>query len=607
MKGYYTDLAEKLSKTNRIEDSGFEYTSFITVAMKELATYLDGNNLELTKESIASWLKSWISQPTDSKLRTMHGLISRVIRSVNQNLKMDHLFSETDLPVYNSIPDWGRRLLDEYFLSILQRQNYWPEKRMWAPDFLRFAIENGFDGIHIVDSRMTSGYYCLRSKCLLGVSEFIEFLASLGLASYYAEKAYYSPLAERTAVYCSISLSDEDDKEFPLKEYIGAAESLKKANAERGYSDSALKRDAQTTTDFGIFLEITGRGFSVTLVNEFLEIQNKMNIDTGSKKHVLMSVNDILHGVDLAALPPAYVEHRAFPVWCLSGIEEYESIRRKNHIKESTLKTERASFLRFFSYFDALGIKSFSEIERQHIKDFNIRDIHGTVAGKARFNLRMKAFLKFLYEEGHTTLDLSLSLSSVPAVRVRPPVILSEEEVDAVNEYAENTATLRDKAILKIGMQTGLRAVDIANLTFEAVDWEERVFNILQVKTGVEIQVPFSNGVGNALYDYITKERPNTKSSLIFINARAPFRPCKPTVVACVLGKVFGMESRGAHIMRKTFASKLTASEPFSIVAEALGHSNAESLAPYLSIDAKRLKECALSLGNDYAYKGGRL
>ncbi len=607
MIGYYTDLAEKLSTKNRIDGSDLEYISFITSAIKELAVYLDENNLELTTDSVSCWFKEWIVPMSDSKLIRMRGLINRVTCSVRHNLEVTHLFSEIDDSIYNHIPDWGKRLLDEFLFQFIKSGKYWPEKRKWVSDFLAFAIEHGFDGNHIVNSCITSAYYCAKGKTLPGVFNFISFLISLGLASSFSEKAYTPTIAKKVAVYNTILLPVETGEEFTMEKYIEAVECLIKASTERGYSNTALKRIKLVTADFGIFLENVRRGFSLTAVNKFLEVQDELDVDTNSRKFILMSINDILHGIPFDDLPSSYVEHRAFPVWCHPAVDEYEAIRRKNHLKESSLKTDEKSFLRFCDYFDAIGIKSFNEIDRQQLKDFNIQDVHGTAAGKARFNLRIKAFLKFLYEEGYTSLDLSLSLSSVPAVRVRPPVILSEEEVTAVNEYAENSATLRDKAILKIAMQTGLRAVDISNLTFEVINWDEKVFNIMQVKTGVEIRVPFSNGVGNALYEYITKERPDVKSNFIFINARAPFRPCNKTVVSCVLGKVFGMESRGAHIIRKTFASKLTISEPFPIIAEALGHSNTESLAPYLSIDAKRLKECALRLDDAFAYKGERL
>ncbi len=204
--------------------------------------------------------------------------------------------------------------------------------------------------------------------------------------------------------------------------------------------------------------------------------------------------------------------------------------------------------------------------------------------------------------------DLSLAVPTVTGVRVKPPIILTDEEEAKIDAYLDTTTSLRDKALLKIASQTGMRSIDIVNLTFDSIDWEKKTFRIVQRKTKVEIILPFSNGVGNALYDYITKERPNKGSDFIFINKAAPFNPYKRTVVSSALEKALNVENKGAHILRKTLASKMTAaSSTFSIVTEALGHTRDANLDPYISIDTKRLKECALPLGSMFSYMGGML
>ena len=150
-----------------------------------------------------------------------------------------------------------------------------------------------------------------------------------------------------------------------------------------------------------------------------------------------------------------------------------------------------------------------------------------------------------------------------------------------------------------------MRSIDIVSLTFDSIDWENRVFKIVQKKTKVETNLPFTNGVGNTLYEYITQERPDVESSFIFITPKAPFIPYTRSVVSSALGRALG-KRKGAHILRKTLASKMTASSlVFSTVTDALGHTTDATLDPYISIDERRLKECALPLGEAFTYKGG--
>lgn len=67
-----------------------------------------------------------------------------------------------------------------------------------------------------------------------------------------------------------------------------------------------------------------------------------------------------------------------------------------------------------------------------------------------------------------------------------------------------------------IAIYTGLRRSDIANLRLNNIDWEGDRIKIVQGKTGNPVALPLRPVVGNAIYDYITKERPQSDSPYIF-------------------------------------------------------------------------------------------
>ena len=610
MKGYYTDLAEKLSTTNLIGYDNREYTSFIASTVKCLAAYLDENRLCLSEATVSSFFKDWARPPAVSQTQFATSLIHRIVAALEPDLEVKRLFADGQNPAYNNLPVWGQTLIDEFCVHLLHEGLYSSFRKKGAVDFLIFSIEHGFGSTCIVDSRMTSSFFCLTGKYRYGVLHFIEFLTSLGLATFFSSKAYSTHLSRRAELYSKIPVERCAD-EISVEEYIAASERHDKVLVERGYSISALEDIKSTIANFGIFLEVHGIGFSLNAVIRFLDIQEKtlgFDINSG-KRNVLMVLNDILHGKSYEEIPTKYgMEKPTFPSWCMPAVEAYRKMRKKNRLTAATLYLDSTALLKFCNYIDSLKITSFSEVNRQNIKDFNRQDnCHSTARGKAAYNYRIKGFLKFLAEEKWMTYDLSLCLPSIPAASVRPPVILTEEEENKIREYTEESASLRNKAILKIGMQTGLRAVDIVNLKFSSIDWNRRVFKVLQQKTRIESIIPFSNGVGNALYEYITKERPQANSDFIFLDSRAPYRPCGRNVVAHVLGDVFDKDMRGSHIMRKTFASKLTQTEPFTVVADALGHKNTGALEPYLSIDARRLRDCAIEMGECFAYTGGEL
>jgi len=54
------------------------------------------------------------------------------------------------------------------------------------------------------------------------------------------------------------------------------------------------------------------------------------------------------------------------------------------------------------------------------------------------------------------------------------------------------------------------------------------------------------------------------------------------------------------HSLRHTMASVLLEKDtPLSIISDILGHADTDSTAVYLKVDLKKLKECALTFGED--------
>ncbi len=606
MDKYYTDLAGKLSKSNQVGHCGRTYTSLINSTMYRFAVFLDEKHLDFSQERFSSWLIEQVPFPTEDQFHDVACLMDRIVANVNDDLFLSPSFCHSKIPSSNLLPQWGLQLLAEYCFYLLLTGKYQPEKRMNSLSFILFLMENGLENGLMVDCRVTSAYYLCCKKSIIGTREFIEFLQSIGMASYYAIKAYNPYFAARINIFDTVSFEDYED-EFTIEEYIDASEKLIRARKEAGYSISALQDTTIALNEFGIFLELHDKGFSMDAVKAFITVEEqKVGIKSHTRKRALNEMNEILCGKDLRSFSRIYYPSSAsIPSWAKDSFNAYREMRIKNRMTQSTLNMDYSSLSKFCAYLDGIGITSFGDVTRQHIKDFNLQDKHSTAEGKAAYNHRIKAFLRFLYEEKVIEHNLSLSVPAVPAVKVKPPIILTEEEETKLNDYLDTTTSLLDKALLKIASQTGMRSIDIVSLTFDSIDWENRVFKIVQKKTKVETNLPFTNGVGNTLYEYITQERPRVESSFIFITPKAPFLPYTRNVVTSALGRALG-KSKGAHILRKTLASKMTASSLiFSTVTDALGHTTDATLDPYISIDERRLKECALPLGGAFAYKGG--
>jgi len=574
-----------------------------------LEEYLESNNLEFSPEVAAEWLCNH-ARPTMSygQFKQVRVCVYRIACAFDNSRNLKPLFyDEEKLGPYDLLPRWAQTIIDNYSNYCVDNGLfYYHEIRLSIVKFMSYLIEEGFHEGDIVDCRISAKYYPLKPAWSLGEPGFILYLCTIGYATRFAHRAFSPYFHARIEIYDSVDMAGCHD-DYSIEEYIEASETHLEEKKNLGYSQSASNDSVIAIDEFGIFLELHGKGFSVEAVNSFLNAQvQKLGNKIEIKRRTLLVINEILKG-NSENIPTLFVFKKGqFPQWALTSIAEYKKLRAKSHLTESTLYMDNSSLLRFCNYLDGVGIKDFGEVTHQNIKDFNLQDKHTTAEGKAAYNHRIRSFLKFLYEEKMISSDLSLAVPAVTGVRFKPPVILTDEEETKLNEYLDTTNSLRDKALLKIASQTGMRSIDIVNLTFDSIDWEKRTFRIIQQKTKVEVILPFSNGVGNALYEYITKERPNKENNYIFINKVAPFNPYNRAVVSYALRKALNVKNKGAHILRKSFASKMTASSSaFSIVTEALGHTRDANLDPYISIDTKRLKECALPLGNMFSYKGG--
>jgi len=186
---------------------------------------------------------------------------------------------------------------------------------------------------------------------------------------------------------------------------------------------------------------------------------------------------------------------------------------------------------------------------------------------------------------------------------------LTPEEIAKVKEVllsASSHLSLRDKAIGTLALYTGLRGCDIANLTMDALDWENDLIHIKQQKTGVPLTLPITAIVGNAIHDYIETERPQTECEHLFIAQVRPFGCLQgsPTMnsIARKVMKAAGIrqnpnDRQGFHIFRHHLATKLLGNGvPRPVVSNIVGHTNPKSLDPYLRADFLHLKNCAISI-----------
>ena len=155
-----------------------------------------------------------------------------------------------------------------------------------------------------------------------------------------------------------------------------------------------------------------------------------------------------------------------------------------------------------------------------------------------------------------------------------------------------------------LAAQTGLRAVDIANLKRQNILWRANEIQIIQHKTGKPLILPLEVESGNAVAEYLLHGRPACDLPYVFLCHSGVLRPINNRSVSAIATKhmklagiVSAIPRRGFHSFRRAFGTRLLQNEvPLDVLRQLLGHSHMDSVRPYLSVDELGLKSCSLHL-----------
>jgi len=176
--------------------------------------------------------------------------------------------------------------------------------------------------------------------------------------------------------------------------------------------------------------------------------------------------------------------------------------------------------------------------------------------------------------------------------------------LDAMDDMT-NALTLRDLAIGKLAYYTGLRCCDIAAMDLASIDWERDLIRIKQQKTEEPLELALTATVGNAIYDYLTNERPPVDCPILFLTQQGPYRGMESSSIWRVAARIMkeaGIrqskgDRRGFHIFRHHLATTLLGNGvPQTVISGVLGHAVPASVETYLAADFVHLKGCALSI-----------
>lgn len=280
--------------------------------------------------------------------------------------------------------------------------------------------------------------------------------------------------------------------------------------------------------------------------------------------------------------------------------DEYRIYLEKTRKTPKDVRSRILCVSRFLKFVDDRGIESLLNLSAT-----DIHDAFHEASDKCRFRRLVGHFLVYAYKYGLTKEDL-YSFMPTP-IRHKPiPSVYSTEEVETIiQSISTDTNTgKRNYAIVLIDARLGIRASDIAGLTFDSIIKSEKKLRIKrQQKTKNPLILPLPDEVMAAINDYIDHARQSSTDEHIFLNiandkAISPANVGKIVEMAITASGIDTAGKRkGSHSLRSSLATSLIEEGiSYSAVQQVLGHSDIRSTKAYVKVSAETLRTCALSV-----------
>ena len=287
-------------------------------------------------------------------------------------------------------------------------------------------------------------------------------------------------------------------------------------------------------------------------------------------------------------------------------VDDYKSYAIQAEYAETTIKKRLTKCSCFLLFLQKVGFSSFENVTEATVLSFFSDD--GSL--KLSRSYRVDIYAVLMANRSTYPPHIEEIITYLPNIKKRRKNIqyINREESAAVQQALNNTENCiskRDRAIGMLLYYTGVRAGDVASLTFEDVDWKDEKIRKQQGKNGYTITLPFNVLVGNAIFSYITEERPQSESPYIFLWSKPPYYPIGADCIWPIAAKIYDSanirmsrgDRRGSHLFRHHLATQLAnAGIAQPVISEILGHEAPESLDYYLSADIEHLRACSLSI-----------
>lgn len=631
----YTDGMQRLLKERKVclssrKSHGLCYSLY--------ESYLDRLQLPLSHDTILGWLQNEIEPNYD---RQVFNVWWKYMEQMEEFIQTGTVAQDNLLlikPASEKLPEQWRSLLDSYLAECAKSNTARTvdQAKRYCAGALTQLCARGIVSIHGITYDdicylYQEAFHCKKNTWYIkigSIRRFLHFCAGRGLCpiSYAlmldANVFPYVPALSDLPPEQQAQIRTINDRSILCtpEELFKYQDKVEKLYAENNYAATARNTLHHVVRTLYVFLLRNGLNYHPVVADLWYgKIAPSIGNSCLAWKRCLkvLSMEISQEKIDLKKrFFPVNDRMAPYPCMIRSAVEDYFAWMIRSFHAQDTVRTYQYSVFAFCDWMVAAGLDGFQDVSVELVRDFLASEMHATPNGYSSRVTVLRQFFWFLEEQEHL---LSGNLyQRLPARIARGEKIvdiLSDSEIEAVYRYraaAVSPMELRNAAMVIIGLRMGFRASDVINLSMADIDWKNFRISIQQKKTHAALVLPMPNDVGNTIFAYLKKGRPEKEPGHVFIRHKAPYSPltnklCDNALYAILPEK---KDKAGAtfHSLRRTFATSiLRRSAGIGAVIDALGHQDHTTVMKYLSFDEERMSACPLSLAECGIPTGGVL
>lgn len=199
--------------------------------------------------------------------------------------------------------------------------------------------------------------------------------------------------------------------------------------------------------------------------------------------------------------------------------------------------------------------------------------------------ISINLFFGWCFENRTIARNPAKKVKRVPQVRPAPRHLSNKEENKLLGAV-EMEGNPRDKAIIIVMLNTGLRAGEVCHLTWDAVVMRDRsgYLDIRAGKRNKYRQVPLNAIARNALKEYRQSlgYEPSPKSNVF--ESKTTGEALSPRTLANIINKYqedSGIDRISPHVLRHRFAYRMIQDTSIDTLARIMGHESINTTAVY--------------------------